>query len=71
MEEDFSNLDKVPAAKFGDARNEKLDVSELRVGTEYPIEVITRSSLKSSFKSDDRIVDTGIERTISSISGKH
>ncbi|KAG0572031.1 hypothetical protein KC19_VG063500 [Ceratodon purpureus] len=59
--EDLSNLDDVPAAKCGDASNDKPNVSELRVGTEYPIEVITRSFLKSSSKSEDKFVDTGID----------
>lgn len=68
LEEDLVILEKPSAVEIGNARNGKFNVAELTV-TEYPSEVTTRPSPKSSFQGDDRILDAVMEKPISSISG--
>jgi len=69
MEDDLVNLENRSVAEIVNARNGKTNVGELTVVTEYPSEITTRPSPKSSFQIDDRITDAVVEKPISSISG--
>lgn len=69
MEDDLINLEKPSAGEIGNARNGKFNVAELSVVTECPSEVTAKPSPKSSFQSEERILDAVMEQAISSISG--
>jgi len=69
LEEDLISLERPSAVEIVNARSGKINVAELTVVTEYPSEVTTKPSPKSSFQSDDRIMDAVLEKPISSISG--
>lgn len=69
LEGESISLEKPAAVEFGNARNGKINVTELRVVTENPLEVTAGLSPKCSFQSDDRFMDAGMENPISSISG--
>lgn len=69
LEEESISLDKPPAVEFSNARNGKINVTELRVVTENPLEVITGLSPKCSLQTDERFMDAVMEKPISTISG--
>lgn len=69
LEDDLINLENRSVAEIVNARSGKTNVAELTVVTEYPSDITTRPSPKSSFQIDERVVDAVVEKPISSISG--